>query len=427
MKRAAQSAAPVLEWSPEHCAVFDSATGVSAHGPDIASVSGKISGGRVLVALSRRSAFVRTVRVPNAGDREIRQVLGVQGAQLFPSAEGSLASDFFVTDDVTAEGRAAVVVATSRGTLDRLDADLGSAGLRPEAVLPVALGSPLLARAHGMQHCAVVEQTPEGIAIDIVYGGALRASRVVPTPRDLADLDGEVCRTFAVAGLPCGPILAAGGLQVPGAPYSAKATAREALASPDGRAIGLHLELPEVTARREGSRSSARARLAILLCAAAIVLGTMVAMDRADLAAAARKEDAKWDSQARGLRSSRDAARAKAASAMRIVGPLRVAFEPAQPASDVLLLTGNLAPEGVWITGTTFERGKPIQIRGTATKNEAVTAYVDALSAQDRFRDVRLAFASNALIEETPVVNFSITAHVVGNLPVVEAKAGRPK
>ena len=39
---------------------------------------------------------------------------------------------------------------------------------------------------------------------------------------------------------------------------------------------------------------------------------------------------------------------------------------------------------------------------------------------ESRFRNVQLIFANNAEIEGTPVVQFAITAHVVGNFPLVD-------
>ncbi len=67
-----------------------------------------------------------------------------------------------------------------------------------------------------------------------------------------------------------------------------------------------------------------------------------------------------------------------------------------------------------------MERGKPLTFRGTAISDQAVKTFLDGLAVTDRLREVKLLFANNATIEETPVVNFSVQATLVGNLPMVE-------
>jgi Tfp pilus assembly protein PilN len=88
-----------------------------------------------------------------------------------------------------------------------------------------------------------------------------------------------------------------------------------------------------------------------------------------------------------------------------------------------LALASALAPSDVWLTGVTFERGKPLLVRGTALSGASVAAYLQSLSGQSRFRDVKLVFANDATIETTQVQQFSISAHAVGNLPLTDPKA----
>ncbi|MEQ1936136.1 MAG: PilN domain-containing protein [Fimbriimonadaceae bacterium] len=83
------------------------------------------------------------------------------------------------------------------------------------------------------------------------------------------------------------------------------------------------------------------------------------------------------------------------------------------------------APQGLWLTGMGLERGKEGTVRGIATTNDVLSKYLDALSEDPRFRDVKLLFANNSEIEGQPVVNFSITAHIVGNFPLMEAEKKR--
>ncbi len=77
-------------------------------------------------------------------------------------------------------------------------------------------------------------------------------------------------------------------------------------------------------------------------------------------------------------------------------------------------------PEGAWLTGLTWERGKPIQIRGTALNSDLVSELIASLAVNERLRDVELQYANDGEIETTPVVQFNVTAHVVGNLPLAE-------
>ena len=65
-----------------------------------------------------------------------------------------------------------------------------------------------------------------------------------------------------------------------------------------------------------------------------------------------------------------------------------------------------------------MDRGRPIQIRGTALTNEAVTQFVNTLGGSERFRDVQLVNASTAKIEQTEVVNFTMNVTAVANVPL---------
>ncbi|RYG87892.1 hypothetical protein EON77_01475, partial [bacterium] len=104
---------------------------------------------------------------------------------------------------------------------------------------------------------------------------------------------------------------------------------------------------------------------------------------------------------------------------------LERAFTPAQRTSDVTLTVTSLLPADAWITGLTQDKGKPIQIRGTALTSSGVSTFLRALGTQKRFRDVKLSFANVGEIETKPVVNFAITAFPVGNIPLEDPKAAR--
>jgi hypothetical protein len=113
------------------------------------------------------------------------------------------------------------------------------------------------------------------------------------------------------------------------------------------------------------------------------------------------------------------------------VGPkakqLKLAFAPAQKISDVTKVATQLIPKGVWLTALNLERGKLLQLRGSAKTSDSVAQYVGSLSKQSRFRDVRLVFANAGEIEGEKVILFNITAFPVGNLPVLEASKKKKK
>jgi len=52
-----------------------------------------------------------------------------------------------------------------------------------------------------LNNAAIVSRDQEGIGIDIVYNGEIRQSRLVTVT---AAIEAEVCRTYSLAGLPCG-------------------------------------------------------------------------------------------------------------------------------------------------------------------------------------------------------------------------------
>ena len=126
----------------------------------------------------------------------------------------------------------------------------------------------------------------------------------------------------------------------------------------------------------------------------------------------------------RKLRADRDKASKLAGDANTKAGRFKTILSPAQTSSEVLTLVSSRIPQGAWITGISYDRGKPVLIRGTALTSEAVTAYLDALNTEPRFKDAKLVFANNASIEESVVVNFSISLRAIGNVPLDEQKKG---
>jgi Tfp pilus assembly protein PilN len=417
MSKRDRAASAVLEWSPTYASFFQPGTERHIEAANLGEL-GLSPNQELIVALSRRTSFVKAVRVPDVPKAEVARVLQLQVGTLFPVAGAQLALDFILTDDVSPEGRLAVVAATRVETLSQLVDDAQVAGASLHQVVPVAFGSVLLGQSLGLRDCAVVEHAAEGLCIDIVSEGKLAYSRVAPFPKTSAELEAEVCRTFAIAKKPCGDTIAAGGLAFDGADHLVKTRVSEAFLLP-GVHVPLSLELPEAAAARARKRVRTRARTAILLWLAVFVVALLVYFDRADAAAEIRRGEARWAADLRKLRSAKSTAETRRNKVAALGTTLMGAFEPAQKPYDVLTVVSNAVPDNTWLTGVTFERGKPLLIRGSTTSNEGVTTYLNRLKGDPRFRDVRLVFANDTTVERVTIVQFSISAHVVGNFPLV--------
>lgn len=414
---------PVLEWSPTHVTLYDPGSKRHVSGRSVSEVAEYVNGHKELfVSLSRRSSFVRTLRVPDAPKADVAKILGIQLTQLFPVGAGELASDFYLTSDVNSEGRLAVIGAVKSEVLNQLLTELKAVGLSAKNVLPSALGAALLAQSRGFKDCAVVERTDEGLSIDIVSNGELRYSRVTPFPRDAAEVEAEVCRSFTIAKVPCGESVAAGNLAYEGADHCLSESSMDFFSTPAAGRLALHLEPPELTAQRDKRRIQSKAQIAIILWVAALALGVYVYMNKTKNLGSIRAADARWQVTKKKYDDKQSAIATKINSLARVQNGLDIAFKPAQRLSDVALIIANDAPTGVWLTGVTLERGKPLLIRGTGISNEKVNDYWKKLSGENRLRDVKLVFSNTGTIEKTTVQQFSISAHILGNFPLTEMK-----
>ncbi len=411
----------VIEWSPN---------GVSGYRADskaiqnAASISGlgavASNGSTVVVAVSRRTVFIKPVRVPNAGETEIRQILRIQLDQLFPVQQGELAYDLWLTPNVTSEGKLAVVCGMKTDLLKHLQSQLSDASIRNYKVVPAALGSVIVAKTLGQKNCAVIDTTFEGLAIDIVCDGELRYSRVVPFTPGETNISAEISRTLSVAGAdPC-PIICAGQNHYPEADFHSEMGTLAALSTP--QAMGLHVELepPEAGEKRRERRITNRIRIGVLVAGLAAIVWTATLMDMSDRAKVIEKADEKHVDQLAGLKDYKTQMH-KTNGVLRVASDkLSKGFKPAQKFTDVLTVIGDCAPQTIWLSGITLERGRQLSVRGTSLSSDAVAQFVRKMTAQARFRDVKLVFANNGLIDAAPIVQFSVTAHVVGNLPLKE-------
>lgn len=411
---------PIIEWSPESCLFAHPGGAVQSAPTPAAALDALGRPKRVVVALGRRQVFVKPVRLPDVAPEEAKALLRFRLEEFFPLPADELAYDVRFTDDLNSEGRLANVFAAKSETLRQAKNEFKRAGASIERAVPASLGS--VYSLSDDESAAVVSPAAEGIAIDVVRDGLVLASRVAAMASTSAELESEIARALASADVV--------------APTRVFSSLHEQLpqdttfdlhpvAALGTHTLQLNLRLPEDIAREANQKLMGRRRLAVLLIAAAVCVGGISYMDRDDAARLARAEEAKTERMVKEL-NTRKSLIASQISKLDTVSSIVVdGLEPRQTLSDVVLVAANSTPEGLWLTGMNLERGKDLNVRGTAKSNAAVSAYSDALSASSRLRNVSLVFSNNNTIGETPVVQFSITAHVIGNLPLVEPKKER--
>jgi len=403
----------VVEWSPRGTTIYDRRT------QSTSSELSDFSGRSAILALGRRAVFIKHVRLPNTTRSEMEQVLHLRLPELFAVGGSDLAFDFLTYDDVNEQGRLCLVAAVRVEDLRAALSLMESRRIQVTQVLPVAVASPTVASKLGIARAAVVWPVAEGFGVDVVDEGKLLASRVV-TDRD--GLESDICVAFTLAGIACSPILVGGGLLLSGADRSIAGDARQPLIS---EPIPINIELPEVVAKRKGQARQAKSRFTLMLALATAFLGIYLYSDYNDAVAKASIEagkDAKRIQRLTALSKSAEVAASDLAGTEAI---LTRTFNVAQPLTDAAAAATEALPTGVWLTGLSVERGKEMQIRGVGKSSQSVSDYVRNLSELARFRNVRLVFANDSTIDEAKVVQFSVSAFPIGNLPLLDtAKRG---
>ena len=407
----------VIEWSPRGVTTFDGATRTSRQFDTIQAAASSLGSKVAIVAVSRRMIFVRATRVPNAAIADVRLVLSMRLGDLFPLPSSDLAYDFILTDNVDSEGRMAIVTAMSAQDLRSMHEEFRAAGIKIAQVLPVAMGSVLLADSVGRTSGAVVTRDNDGIGIDIVDGHNLRYSRV---STNISNPAAEVCRTYTVAGLPCGDMIAAGGFTFTDADINTKGTSLEAFLTSSKDIPSINIELPEVVALRAKKIRDQRQRMALVMMLGALAICGVAFTGYSSKIAVANAADETTQKDLKTLDARKKATDAKASSLTDAQTALDIAFKYGQHFSDLATVVANDVPSGVWLGGLSVERGKRMVLRGVAFNNGQVKDFVDKLSSEPRLRNVRLEFANDGSIDLKPVVQFSISAFPVGNVPLVD-------
>lgn len=417
MSKVAAGPVPVILWTPSAVQGFDPATQTTVRAASVGEVLRLMGSPReVGVAIGRRHCVTKLIRVPDVPKEDALPAIRLQLSQHVPFPDTEACFDILPLPSTNGDGRKALLAAMRHPHLAKVHEALAEAGCRARWVVPVAAGSAYLAK-----EALVLQEEPDGLGCDVVADGQLAYSRVAPAPGDPAEAIEEAHRTMAAAQRTPAEIVLAGGLSLPGVGREVRESGLSALA---GQSVDLNLELPEQVERRRKSAFVSRRRFSVLLWGAAVMAVMLVYMDRDDAARSIASGQSSWQRQMSRLESTRNLTTSRLKAAEAQSESVSKTLTPAQPSADVVSAVVDAVPEAAWLTGLTLERGRPIQIRGTALTNEAVAAYVAELTTSDRFRDVKLIFANNAKIEETAVVQFSITAHVVGNYPVPEPVKG---
>ena len=402
-----------IEWSPEAVRVWNPVSGRIATGATLADVSDVFGGLRhAVVGLARTHAFTKRIALPKASPDDMRQMLQFQIGQHVPLPPDQVSFDFSTTDVRMDDGFLTLLAVARTEDIRQLRSAMAQAGIAIDRILPICLAAPIAIRSAGRSSGLVIDHWLGQPTHDGVFDGHWVYGR---TADQGEDEEREIARTLAAAGM--GPLESVLGPQ----PGDGGFLLRHL---PD--VTGIALEPAEDRLQRERRKRVARTRFGILMLLAALLLVAWVWDERDRNAAVLRRGEGTWARQLSQLRSIRKTEQAKAAEATKVRSALDRSFVTAQSPNDIVHLVSGLLPTDIWLTGVSAERGKPVQIRGTAVSAEAVARLVATLSGSPRFREVRLLFANASKIDETPVVQFSITAVAVGNLPMPEPdKAAR--
>ena len=103
---------------------------------------------------------------------------------------------------------------------------------------------------------------------------------------------------------------------------------------------------------------------------------------------------------------------------------LQEALYPQYPILDVIREISDRAPQGVWLTGITFEKGKPLTVRGAALSHSLAATYADELKRSPCFVEVNAGYSNEVTIGDKKIVQFSITGVVKGNEPKTRRTTG---
>ncbi len=404
----------VVEWAPGFCLAQDPESSQVFRGQTLTDLQAQLAGQEVLISISRRASFLRSIRLPDVAKPEMAKILMVQLPNLFPLGAQELSYDFAPQNDLNGEGRLVVVAAVATQALRQVLDEAHQAGLRVESVVPSASSAMSL----GIDRGVIVSKSDTHWEFEVLEHGTPVLSRSVAGLESVAEVQKEIERTLASSGMATSEVFCFEGAELPEATRLDSTQIQSLLLN----STVFRLELPEVKAKREAKQSQHWKNIAMLLSVATFGVVAIVWDIRSDVQGVVNKGEQKWQKVLSNLKSDNSQAQTKASEIRNQKRVVSTAFEPKQPFGDVLSVFTNLTPNNVWLTGVSIERGKRATLRGTALSGQLVTSYLSGLAQQSRLRDVKLVFANDGQINKTAVVNFSISCHVVGNFPIPDDK-----
>ena len=398
----------LVEWTPGAVRVVDPATGGVATGATIAECVPE-RGREAIVAIGRRSAFVRALPVPAGSRNDVAQVVRLGLLASIPLEISEIVFGF----RLSADRRTALAGAMRAESLVRLHAEAQAAGIGVRAVLPVAFGAWLAARSRSLGRCAVVEVQDDTLSVDVVEGGELVYSRVVPASTPLDEWDDEVARGFATAGVAPAATLALGAPDLPTEFHDPKTALLQLADLSSVERLLFDIELP---IRREARLARAqRWRIRRAALVAGLALATSA------YAYVVRVRDAKplvppkaLVASLRKAKEERAFVETRADGATRANRVLDVAFGPAQTIADVVSALASGTPPDAWVTGLSVSRGTPMSVAGYALRGKDVARFFDAVAKNPRFKNMQVVSTNVAVVGKTPVVQFLVSGNAVG-------------
>jgi len=414
---------PIIEWSPESCLYLDPSTHrVHSVTTPVEALNALGRPKKIVLALGRRQIFVKTLRLPDVSEEEAKNLLRFRLEELFPLPAHEIAYDLSFTNDRNSEGRLAIVFAAKSETVRQTSALFAHAGAKVEQVIPASLGASFIAEIEPTT--VLVASSSDGTSFDVVDHGAILYSRVSAHVTSQVEIENEVARAMASADVDQARTLVHTALRELVSP-STSLSDQHPLEILSHRYPNINLRLPEDVAKELNKAVMGRRQLAVLLLCAMFCVGALAWWDRDDAERKVAKERAETTRVVNRLKDKQSLTTTQLSKYETESTMVNDGLEPRQTLSDVVTVAVNSVPEGLWLTGMTLERGKDMTLRGTAKSNTLVAAMVDALSASSRLREVELVFSNNNAIGEIPVVQFSIKAHVVGNMPLLDPKKER--
>lgn len=434
----------------------------------------------VVVSLPRSAVTLRWVSLPGAPRAETAGMVELEAMQSLPFPTEEAAWDF--VSFPAPEGRQDVLmVAARRHLVQEMRRQVEAAGLRVGAASVDSLAATALYREvlpEAEAGAMLLQLEGETVTLSCLHGGRLLLSRSVTLERlDAEALAVEVRRTLVAAMLAGGAPSSSGG-PGQGLSFSVSAVwltgggADEALAEELGANLGS--EAAERGRSEAGSSLPAARRIRAGLlprgrlpgggglspshdtALGLALLGLRPATARLDLARAVRVEaergatgparrlpvlvGAGAAALAAVLLLLRPGAgdRALAAAASRAQADVRqLASRRKQRETQVRQLTGAVCPlhsyldvlndvsallgPDAWLTQYSYQRGRPIVIRGAARSNEAVARLVEGLRRSPHLQRVALGSVTRSDTvrkEQVSVVQFTISGSLAGDLPL---------